>query len=226
MSDAGFNILKSKGLLKPAHIRILENKTKKERNIYIGKLMKKKENRKMSEELMQGFIQIRKEFFEDNDLNESDILSIKKDAIFVINKTAFITNFDGIEFKEKNVYSSYFYINGMEFYFSGKKNELHIKGISDDTLLSHDNIFVDDLKKIFSLFEKNNKSVTISFLRRYRRKYLEKSLPTETYRELNKENFFRLKGRDLGIEYTNDIEGIDITYNYIKILVPIISYVI
>ena len=81
---------------------------------------------------------------------------------------------------------------------------------------------------IFSLAERNNNTYLIKYLKRFRNKYLNKDLDIGCYRELNRESMFRLKYRIAGdpvlISDIDDKEEIEIIYNYINYIVPLISY--
>ena len=62
------------------------------------------------------------------------ILSIKNDAVFIINKKLINIEFGLIKFVEKNIYTSFYKINGIEYYYYysnfTKEEYLDIKGIS------------------------------------------------------------------------------------------------
>ena len=122
--------------------------------------------------------------------------------------------------------SSYFYINKFEFYINEKR--LDLKGISDEKLKLHEPYMIDFLYKIFRLFETNsNKKYIIDNLREFISFYKDKRLHIGYYRELNKDSLYKLDKEFLndyiGVEYTNTLEGIDISYNYLKIIIPIVN---
>lgn len=228
MKAGGYSILKKYGVLSEKEIQYLDNCDKLKRNIYLGNLLKNKPE--LSELQMQGFIEARQLFFEYNQINENNILAIKKDAIFIIKDIMHVTEFDGYKFQLANTYNSYYLLNDntIELYYKTKTNEIDIKGINNEKLKLHENYILKDLKIIFSLAEKGNMDYLIKHLKKYRDKYLRRELNINTYRELNIESMFRLKetlaGEPLLIENINDIDSIDISYNYIKYIIPLISY--
>jgi len=166
------------------------------------------------------------DFIEMNGLDEDNILSIKKDALFIIGKACHHLKIGNIEFAPKNIYSSYFYINGKEFYLNG--NGLTIKGLSKETLEYQKDYFINDLQILMRSMEKETQSRYIAKLRRYRTQYLEKQLEAETYREMNEANLFRIKdglmNHTVGLETIDSLTNIDIGFNYNFYLRPLIDY--
>lgn len=223
IKSAGFNLIKKYKLLDQKKIQHLESLDKKRRQITIG--LYQKDNKEFKESLNEKFVEIRKMFFEANDIKDDEVLSIKKDAIVTLKK-CFNTTFDNIEFVDKNVYSSYFYINKFEFYVNDKR--LDLKGISDEKLKLHEPYMIDFLYKIFRLLEMNtNKKYIIDNLREFISFYKDKRLHIGYYRELNKDSLYKLDKEFLndyiGVEYTKTLEGIDISYNYLRIIIPIVN---
>ena len=182
--------------------------------------------------MKEGFKKARKMFFEENNLNEEDIISIKKDAIF-INKKIAVRKFGNIEFVKKNVYSSYYYINGLELYFSNKKKKIDVKGISDSLIKRHDGFMLDFLIDIFT---KNEYDPTLEesaeLLLEFAEEYKTKQLPIEFYREFNKicaykTNIEMNNGRQIVYldqidEHNELVETIDIRFNYLNVIMPLI----
>jgi len=228
MREAGFSLIKEYGLLKPSKIEYLEkNFTKKERTIEIGKLQKS--NEKLAERMMAAFREARVKFCDLNDIENDDILSIKKDAIFLIKKQCkHLKLSDNIEFSMKSRYSSYCYLNKMEFYYSVWNGNFDIKGATDKEhpLLKH-------ICSIIKLNEKtSNKELIFKQLQKLRIDYLERRLPIEYYRELNPNNMFKMSEHytryALYLEETSEdfLDQIDISFNYINFIIPLISILI
>jgi len=227
MREAGFNLIKEYGLLKPSKIKYLEeNFTKQERTIEIGKLQNS--NKYLAKNMMEAFKEARKQFCDMNEIENEDILSIKKDAIFIIKKQCRHLKFgDYIEFSMKNRYSSYCYLNKMEFYYSVWNDNFDIKGATnkEHPLLKH-------ICNIIKYNEKSNKELIFKQLQKLRIDYLERSLPVEYYRELNPNNSFKLLEHyarySLYLDNTTKkfLDQIDISYNYINFIIPLISILI
>ena len=228
MKEAGFNLIKEFELLKPSKIKYLEeNFDKHERTVEIGKMQI--DNGNFTRSLMNAFKEARIAFCEQNGLENEDILSIKKDAIFVIKKQCSNLKVGkNVEFSMKNRYSSYCYLNKIEFYYSVWKNEFDIKGAVDKEhpLLKH-------ICSIIKLNENvNNKELIFKNLQKLRSDYLQRKLPIEFYKEINPNNGYRLLERYTKyVLYLDSIDGellkdIDISYNYINFIIPLITILV
>lgn len=225
IKSAGFNLIKHYKLLDDSKISHLESLSKKQRQITIG--LYQKNNKKFAEELNSKFVEARKTFFTANDLIDDDVLSIKKDAIITLRR-CYNTEFDNIQFDEKNIYTSYFYMNKFEFYLGDTK--LDVKGISDDKLLLHQDYMIDFLQKILKMLEVSSTKQTIVNLKEFAYYYKNKLLHHGYYRELNRDSLYRLNNHFnseyIGTEDFTSIEDIDISYNYMKYVVPLINILI
>lgn len=226
IKSAGLSISKYYNLLDNDILDELYALPKHERHVHIGKLCR--DNKEYNEALKQGFINIRKEFFEANNIEDSDVLSIKKDAIFLLRRVN-VTKFgDCVEFTNKNEYTSYYYINRKEFYNNSER--LDVKGISDKQLELHRDYMLDFLHNIFNMLETCTNDVVIKELVGFSDAYKNKELEVGYYRELNSDSSYRLKngnfvGIPLGITEIGDVDGINISYNYMNYIRPIIDIV-
>lgn len=230
MSEAGFSLIKEYSLLPKKKINYLQNNfTKEERTKKIGKMMIY--DSELAENLMECFIDIRRIFFEGNDISDNEVLSIKKDAIFVIGRTCDKLEFgDNIIFKPKNKYTSYFYLGNCEFYYSSYKNLLDVKGVSNK-----ENPLLDDIKNIIRYNEVMDKNKIYKYLKEFRNDYLNLELELESYRELNSRNSFKLKNNFSGFNIYMDedvkiteeqLEYLDISYNYNNFILPLINILV
>ena len=114
LKSANTSLCKEYGLLPKETIKEIEELPKKERVVRIGKLMRK--DKTFTQNLKKAFIDIRRRFFEENQIEDEDILAIKKDAIFCLKEVKY-TDFGECYFSDKNRYTSYMYLNGFEFYY-------------------------------------------------------------------------------------------------------------
>lgn len=222
IQSAGYNISKYYKLLDDNTLDLLGRMEKHKRHVHIGLLCKN--NKDYNDKLKEAFKNIRKEFFIANNLVDDDILSIKKDAIFLL-KPVFNTEFDNVKFIEKNTYSSYYYINKKEFYSS--MSRIDVKGISDDKLEPHREYLLEFMHYIFKMAETSDIKYVIKELVAFIDAYRNKQLDVEYYRELNDECSFRLydkyNGFDLGISEIKDDSTINISYNFMNYIRPLIE---
>lgn len=227
IQSAGFNLVKKYKLLSQYKIDQLESLSKKERQISLGYIQRY--DKEFMAKLNEKFVEVRKLFFEANDIKTDDVLSIKKDAIFMLRRCQY-TEFDNILFREKNLYTSYYYMNKKEIYVN--KDGLDIKGISDDKLELHKDYMLDLLFKLLRMVELSSKRQLIANLKEVSYFYKNKELDINYYRELNSDSLFRLKmimpGMHdyIGVQYTDNVDEIEIEYNYMKYIVPIINLIL
>lgn len=220
ISKANISILYTKGVINDETYNKLYNAPRMERQIYIGNMQK---DNKISEILKNGIKDARDIFINSNNIELSDILSIKNDAIFVINKVATKTKFGNIEFVNKNIYSSFYKILKIELYYFydmvRQIEDISIKGISDDKLELHKNYFLEFLLVIFNSAQTESIEETLSILNSFYEKYIKMDLDIGYYREFNSLSKFRLKPILITNNFMADFlkeenkYDIDISYN-------------
>ena len=139
ISKANINVLYSKGAIDKQTYDYLYNANRMIRQVYIGKLQRDDKN--IVSILKQGIIEAKKMLFEANNIEDYEVLSIKNDAVFLINRRLNNTKFGLIEFKEKNQFTSFYKINNLEIYYVynqfSKYENIEVKGISDDNIKYH-----------------------------------------------------------------------------------------
>jgi len=225
IKSAGFNLIKKFKLLSESKIKHLESLDKKKRQIMIG--LYEKNDKDLKKSLNNAFVEARRIFFESNNLVDEDILSIKKDAIITTRRCDKLV-FDNIEFVEKHIYTSYYYINKFEFYLS--TDSIDVKGINDDKLKLHKDYMLDFLFKIFKMMETTSRDIVIKNIKEFSYYYKTRQLEIGYYRELNKDSLFKLNislmKTMVGVIDTDDITDIDINYNFIHYIIPIINLLI
>jgi hypothetical protein len=218
---AGFNISKYFKLLSKEIIDELEYLPKEQLVVRLGLLQK--EDKDYKNNLKEKFIETRKMFFEANNLIDEDILSIKKDAIVTLKRCPIVT-FDNISFKEE-IFSSYYFINKKEMYVGD--GYISVKGISNDKLKLHENYMLAALYKLFKMLESTTDyNYIIKKFISFSDDYKNGLLDVHYYRELDEKSLYRIQD-DLG--FANDVENIndiDITYNYVKYIVPLLNLLI
>ena len=218
IKSAGFNLLKRYKLIPEEKLIKLEGHNKKLRQIYIGLMCRK--DKELKNALNDAFINIRKDFFESNDIQDNEVLSIKKDAIFLL-RPCYNTQFDNVEFVKKNVYTNYIYIDKKEIYCN--KENVHVKGINDEKVEKYHKEYMCDLiatclRLLESMNEKKLKEVLVEFSHMYKNR----ELPIEYYRSFDKNSFYTYNGDSRVLfEDIGDVNMIDISYNYINIIIPL-----
>ena len=163
MKEAGFSLIQEYELLPQMVIEDLKKVPKDQRKIEIGNLQRKSD--KLKNDLKTSFALARERFFDLNNIDNEDIISIKKDAIFTTKKCSVqeIGNF--IVFRPKNVYTSYIHLyTHMEFYYN--PTTLDIKGIGDEKLEYHKDYMMKFLKTFFHKMETEDSITVIEYMKR------------------------------------------------------------
>ena len=223
ISKANINILYSLKLISEQEYRYLYNANRMERQIRVGLLQQ--QYPEITKALQEGIIEAKKNFFISNNIQDHQVLAIKNDAIFLIDKIALNTKFGMVEFMNKNTYTSYYKLpyNNIElFYYIDMANgveKLDVKGIKEETLLLHENYFLEFLKVLFCSAETEPIEDVINLLVTFYENYLNLNLDINYYREFNSESCIRLKKMSKLYSFKADFleechkEYIDICYN-------------
>lgn len=234
ISKANINILFKYGVITKQQYDQYYVMDRQVRQISIGMLLR--ERPEVNEILRNGIQEAKRCFFEANNIQEQDILSIKNDAVFIINKIPTVTKFDNIEFSMKNIYTSYYKLDNIELYYffdivSGLE-KLDVKGINDEKLKLHKGYFMEFLEVCFNSAQTYPLEETIDIVTSFYIRYINLELEPQYYREFNSLSMFRLKAisdyyNSMGVPDIDDdqLSNVDIIYNLnlIRILHQIYS---
>lgn len=233
IKSANLSIIKEYNLLSEDKIEKIEKMNKQNRVVFVGKEMGK--DKEFSKTLENSFNLITDEFIKLNQLEEDyDILAIKRDAVFTINKKPAITKLGKyINFVPKNTYTSFIYIKPYEFYFTD--NDIEIKGLSknfeDEIKPLHQEgilVFLKDVVEIAANTNMNLKKIN-TYLSEFVKAYKKKELPFDYYREFNASSKFKyiMYDNEMLMDNIDDsiLGSIDIQYNYINIILPLIQLI-
>lgn len=220
MSQAGFSIITKYRLLPDTTISMLNDiSDKKHRNIRIGLYMRQRPG--LGASINDYIKQERIAFAEANELADNDIFAIRKDAIFLVNRTPAITSMDEfIVFKPKSRYSSFIKINNYEFYYNNRDDTLDIKNMRNESRPLHENHWFAFIKTLLRISENANQYNVYLKLKQFRHTYLSYELDADFYREFNDESKYRMITGltdytvlldNVGLSYIRDM--IDIKYN-------------
>lgn len=215
MKDAGFSLIKEFKLLDKSIIDKLSNQDKETRKVNIGKLQR--DNKELVKNLGNAFKEARRLFFEANQLENNDIISIKKDAIFTCKLCKFQEFGKYINFRPKNSYTSYINLgNKLEFYYNS--NRLDIKGLSNENYEKHKDYLIKFISQFIKSVEIGNSIATIKMLKKFIDSYKWKELDIGYYRTLDNKSVFKIIGEDVEFDKYYDKDDLDITYNFYIIL--------
>ena len=227
MHHAGISITREFSLLPDESIDKIEKtaKNKKDIAVLLGKIQKK--DKEYKEKLAKGFIEARRLFFEANQIEDNQILTIKKDAIFTL-KPCKVINFGHISYSLKHQYTSYLYTEKYEIYYGYDNDELDVKGIDDVLLIQHKDYICNLLKKFFYKMENETKEDVLRFLRIMIDKYKRLELDCGYYRSFDRNsNYLSKDGEYIYSEITPMLlPTIEIGVNYMNILVKLVESVL
>lgn len=226
IKSAGLSICKEFKLLPDDVIEDLKtNYSKTDRVKKLGKMQIN--DNVLKKGLKDGFIEARRRFIEANDIEDEDIVSIKKDAIFV-SKVCNQLNFGHIKFANKNQYTSFIRLpNRIElFYFCGK---IDVKGIGEN-VDKHKDFILKLLSTFFKKMEMGDEDNVGKFMRKTIDAYKFRNLDLGYYREFNSQSTYTVIDEDNEItqydEYWADgIDDVLITYNWENVILPLLKII-
>lgn len=205
IGDAGFSLIKSFKLLPPNEISRLEALGKGfNRHKEIGILQRN--DKIFTTKLLEKFALVREMFINFNNLNDNNIISVKKDAIFTIGKCDKLKFGNHIEFHPKNVYTSYIRFtaaNNIEIYYS--IDAMDVKGIGESGVNRHRLYMMEFLRKMIAMIESKDpkaKRFIMNFIDGYKHNEID-------------EAFY--------LEFNNMSTELNPIFNYQKILIPIVQ---
>lgn len=181
IKSAGLNILHNLKVFTDEEYNNLLNMEKYNRNYLIGKFLQA--NPKYNTVMMDEFINIRKKFFELNNLEDDDVLSIKKDSIVTLDKECDNLIFDNYEFISKEEYNIYLQFNKKEFYYNKYTKELNVKGYSKETKEFQKNYYFKLLTNLFDNIK--DKDEIFRILVNFKNDLLFYNLPIEYYKDID-----------------------------------------
>ena len=232
MKSAGLNMTKEFNLL-PEEDRYLierwEQMPKKQRNVAIG--VYERDHPEFKKAKNASFARARRLFFIANNIEDHEVLSIKKDAIFLLREATEL-EFGAIKFVPKNEYSDYIILNGIEIYHD--KGIIDVKGIGDDILYRHKDYWIAALVYIFNKMKlSNGREEVATFLKDLMYEYKTLDLPIGFYREFNKSSTYLsnmiIDGKAVEyLELPDDVTiyDLNINYNILSVIIPLINIVI
>lgn len=223
LKEAGFSLTKELHLLDENVINKLEKFKKEKRKIELGNIQR--DNKEYRDSLKKSFAYARKLFFEANGLEDRDIISIKKDAIFLNKKVNYQTFGKYLNFRPKNTYTSYIQMpKKMEFYYN--INTLDVKGMNDENIKLHEKYMIKFIKSFFLKMETEDEETVIKFTKRFIDRYKKKELEVGYYRTFDYRSEIELL-TDTEVVYKDywedKKEDINISYNYFNILLKLIQ---
>lgn len=220
ISKANISILFTKRVIDQDTYTKLYNSDRMYRQVYIGMMIKSNSN--IQNILNEGIIEFKQKFFESNLISDNDIISIKNDAVFVLNKVPKILNFGYVNFIHRNTYTSFMKIGSLEMYYGSdmQSEVIDIKGIKDNDLELYHMGFLNIIIDYFRNIQKNGTEITLRYITSVIHSYLNLEFPIDIYRRFRSSNdyVFNTMTCSYGVynlENTLDNKKcLDISYNF------------
>lgn len=213
--------------LKPQKvIERLRQLPKEQRVVKVGLMLQK--DKDFSKALQKAFDDITTLFVEANGLTSEDIIAVKKDAVYVKNHVITVQDFGGcVHFVPKNTYHAYYYIDPLEIYVGTKV--IDVKGIGDENLPLHKSGILQMIGDVTRLCEVGDLYGLNEYMHSVADAYKKRELPIDWYREFNANSCFKWVDGDgyvlLSDIREDDLSEVDITHNYMKVILPLIQMI-
>ena len=219
ISKANISILLSKGVItKEQHKKFCEM-SKQERQVKVGLMMRR--NPDLIRVVEDGCCEARRNFVVSNDIQDDEIVSIRKDSLFITKQVENVA-FGDIRFVHKNTYSLMAKLGNLELYYyydsiSGFYN-IDVKGIRDELLVKHESSLLTALCDIFYCVVDKRIHDAVKYVSTLANKYDTLNLPIEYYREFNQSSLYRIMTNIGSVYYIDEVTPevigcIDIRYN-------------
>ena len=227
--EGGWSVARNEGLLPRKFVRYLSGLDKKRRHIEIG--MYSRDNKEFTKDLFEGFRHYVSMFREENGIDDEKVLSIKKDSITLYDSPISQRKFgDHVEFTLRETATSYLLLGKKEFFLNSKNGKFWFKGF--DSEIQIENTLLEEIKKLMEFGEYKDKKFMFEYLKEIRQSYVERELSHTYYRELNAINGYKINDRIAGCNVylenscDDDIDSLDISYNYEEVIVPLIRILV
>jgi len=204
ISKANISILYTYGYINKETYERLWNAPRMVRQKYVGYMQK---DIKIVNVLQKGILEAKRQLFESNGIQDYEVLSIKNDAVYMVNRTLDNTKFNLIEFKQKNVYTGFYKIDNLElyYYFNNifKQEVLDVKGIRDEYLKLHEPYFLQFLKDVFNTIQTHNIEHVLRIAKAFTAKYIQRQLDIGFYRQFNSNSTYHVLLNNSGFSMMN-----------------------
>lgn len=235
LQKANISVLRKLNIIDEETYLRLYHSDRMYRQVFVGNMIK--ENKDISYALKRGLINAKQRLFELNSIQDYEVLCIKNDAVFVVNKELTSTTVGKyLNFMCKNVYTIFMKLCNLEVYYSDRflpngqlSINVDVKGISDKLLPLHQGGMLDLICTTCNMLQRFTPSETINYLMEMYDLFVQRRLPNEYYREFNQISRYAFQSR-YSIFYMNTITDeyrsvVDINRNLLIIrdLISIVS---
>jgi hypothetical protein len=229
LAKANISILYEEGVLSKTQYESFYNMPKQEREVSIGYMIR--DNKDLYKVIQEGLRKARNSFLSINHIDDSNVLYVDNDSMTIIEpkrnnvvENHYITHFGNvIEFKMKNVYSSFYRLKDVDFLYRKDEQEEKYRVKYASIADKHINGFLEFLLALANEAETCNVLSVLQMIRYTHSQYLKGELDIEFYKEFNSISKYRFKQNTIAYSYftdipPRDIECLDISYNALLIM--------
>ena len=202
---ANISVLREKEIINPELYNQLRVAAKIEREVYVGKLQGS--DPAISKALAQGIIEAKQKFFVENGLDDSEILEVDNDAVYVIGNIPIrlqqVSPF--VYFKKAEEYTSFYRVKKIEYFYyanlQSRMEYLNPKGLGSRGIQLHSPFMLDFLKELFMTAQFNGIETALQLLSTFYGNYCSKGLDVGFYRNLNTDSMYSVGNFDKYASY-------------------------
>lgn len=223
LTKANISVLRDANAISEDLYQYLYACPKDERNITIGKMIGK--NTQLETVRKAGIENARRLFMEINNLDDSDILAIRNDAMVVLSDRPMKLDItERTKFRLEGSYRSFYRLGMIELYYDfdpiNKIEVLDIKGLGENSIPLHADYMLDFLKELFYCAQLEGLGTAINILSQFYDNYINLRLEVGYYRELVSGSRYRLNRSftnfqtiEMDWATERDKKYLDISYN-------------
>ena len=226
--SANTSALRTAKKLKTSTLDELEQLPRHDREVRIGQMIA--QDKSIGKVIKREITRAKRQLFMANHIQDDEVLSIKNDAVFIIGRRLTHTVFGPMEFKEKNIYSGYLYVEKLELYYDRKHRTVDVKGIKDEVIKDpdHQKGMVSFLSQVMEYLVMDRMPALRRYLISFTDDYKNKRLPVEYYKEMSGDNIYRTDMElssfcfQMQSATEDDKPMINGTYNFKRFVIPMI----
>lgn len=187
IEKANISVLYDAGKISKNLYDFLFNQQRMARQIMIGNMEKR--DSEITQIKADGIKEAKRKLFEIQQIQDSEVLSVRNDAIFVLRQlNPDHLKFGHVKFTLRNHYNLFIKAQRIQFYyyyniFTGQE-QLDIKGIRDEVCKIHEPYMIDMFKELFRTYVKQSAKDAILYLRKFNHYFMARQLNIGFYRDI------------------------------------------
>ena len=192
MQSASLSVARRFHLIPEERLEILTRMPKEKRTKEVG--LMQKYDKELSDNIINGILQTRKEFIQANQLTENHIVTLHSDALMFIQNKVINDKIHGVPFIQKHAWTSYLRYGRIEIFYSD--GTIDYKNIPKPMVQQHTLGLNQYLLKVFRMLEDNDFDI-FEYLSKFQRLYLQDKLDEYYYIPFGNTGKYKLENMKL-----------------------------